>query len=75
MEFSWPAIDGTRPRWTGAGFRVGDVLVDHIFPYRVSDYVEYRYRKAAPFRWLPSGAMRFLEQRLGWHLCLTARPR
>lgn len=58
-----------------AGFRVSDVLVDHIFPYRVSDYVEYRYRKAAPFRWLPSGAMRFLEQRLGWHLCLTARPR
>jgi 2-polyprenyl-3-methyl-5-hydroxy-6-metoxy-1,4-benzoquinol methylase len=58
-----------------AGFRVSDVLVDHIFPYRVSDYVEYRYRKAAPFRWLPSGAMRWLEQRLGWHLCLTARPR
>lgn len=58
-----------------AGFRVSDVSVDHIFPYRVADYVEYRYRKAAPFRWLPSGAMRLLEQRLGWHLCLTARPR
>jgi ubiquinone/menaquinone biosynthesis C-methylase UbiE len=25
MEFPWPAIDGnTKPRWTGAGFRVGD---------------------------------------------------
>jgi 2-polyprenyl-3-methyl-5-hydroxy-6-metoxy-1,4-benzoquinol methylase len=58
-----------------AGFDVTDVAVDHVFPYRVSDYVQYRYRKAAPFRWLPAGAMRLLERRLGWHLCLTARPR
>jgi hypothetical protein len=46
--------------------------VDHIFPYRISEYTQYRYVKAAPFRWLPDRAMRRLEKWLGWHLCLTA---
>jgi len=57
-----------------AGFAVEDVFVDHIFPYRVADYVEYRYVKAIPFRWMPGPVMRSVEQRLGWHLCVTARP-
>jgi 2-polyprenyl-3-methyl-5-hydroxy-6-metoxy-1,4-benzoquinol methylase len=58
----------------GAGFAVTDLRVDHIFPYRVPDYVAYRYVKVLPFRWLPPAVMRGLEHRAGWHLCLTARP-
>ncbi|MGH9865194.1 MAG: methyltransferase domain-containing protein, partial [Candidatus Acidiferrales bacterium] len=53
------------------GFRVTTVWVDHIFPYRVADYVQYRYVKELPFRWLPGPVMGQLEKRLGWHLCLT----
>jgi 2-polyprenyl-3-methyl-5-hydroxy-6-metoxy-1,4-benzoquinol methylase len=56
------------------GFAVDEMWVDHIFPYRVQDYVQYRYVKAWPFSMLPSGAMAALERRLGWHLCITARP-
>ena len=56
-----------------SGFTVDQVFVDHIFPYRVPDYVKYRYVKAWPFSSLPSPAMRALEHRLGWHLCVTAR--
>jgi ubiquinone/menaquinone biosynthesis C-methylase UbiE len=59
---------------SGHGFAVDQMFVDHIFPYRVADYVEYRYAKAAPFRWLPDSAMRALESRFGWHLCVTAHP-
>jgi 2-polyprenyl-3-methyl-5-hydroxy-6-metoxy-1,4-benzoquinol methylase len=55
------------------GFHVLEMWVDHIFPYRVEDYVRYRYAKARPFRWLPAPAMRTLERTLGWHLCVTAR--
>lgn len=55
-------------------FRVEDLWVDHIFPYRVADYVQFRYVKAFPFSWLPPRAMAALERRLGWHLCVTARP-
>jgi 2-polyprenyl-3-methyl-5-hydroxy-6-metoxy-1,4-benzoquinol methylase len=56
------------------GFSVEEMFVDHIFPYRVKDYVEYRYVKAFPFNVLPAPAARALERRMGWHLCVTARP-
>lgn len=57
------------------GFAVDDLFVDHIFPYHVPDYVQYRYRKTLPFRWLPEFVIRALERRLGWHLCVTAHAK
>jgi len=51
-----------------AGFRVDEVKVDHIFPYQVKEYVEYRYKRRLPFRVMPGSVMRDLESRLGWHL-------
>ena len=56
------------------GFTVVATQVDHIFPYRIPEYVKYEYVKTLPFRVLPLAAMRALEHRLGWHLCLTASP-
>ena len=55
-----------------AGFDITRVEVDHIFPYRVQDYVQHRYTKAFPFSVLPAPASRALERALGWHLLLTA---
>jgi SAM-dependent methyltransferase len=57
----------------GAGFRAEDVFVDHIFPYRIPDYVKYEYVKEWYFRYLPEKAFRALERKLGWHLCVTAK--
>ncbi len=54
------------------GFRVKEVFVDHIFPYRILDYVQYRYVKEPYFRWMPPSFFRGMEKRLGWHLCITA---
>ena len=54
------------------GFRVTDAFVDHIFPWRIRDYVEYRYVKVWYFRWIPQRVFRMLERRFGWHLCVTA---
>jgi 2-polyprenyl-3-methyl-5-hydroxy-6-metoxy-1,4-benzoquinol methylase len=54
------------------GFRVRSVSVDHIFPYRIADYVQYRYVREWYLRWLPRSAFHALERRLGWHLLLTA---
>jgi 2-polyprenyl-3-methyl-5-hydroxy-6-metoxy-1,4-benzoquinol methylase len=59
----------------GAGCRVEEVFVDHIFAWRIPDYVQYRYRRALPLALLPQALFRRLEQRLGWHLCLTATAR
>lgn len=54
------------------GFKVNAVEIDHIFPYRIPDYVQYRYVKVWYFRFLPRTVFRFLERKFGWHLCLTA---
>lgn len=57
-----------------AGFRVTEAAVHHIFPYRVSDYIHYHHVWAWPWRAVPGPMFRWLERRIGWHLCLTARP-
>ncbi len=54
------------------GFRVTDITVDHIFPYRIPDYVQYRYVKVWYLRWMPPWLFRALERHFGWHLLLTA---
>ena len=54
------------------GFKVRGVDVEHIFPYRIKDYVQYRYVKEPYFRAMPQAFFRGLEKRFGWHLCLTA---
>jgi SAM-dependent methyltransferase len=56
-----------------AGFNATEVWVDHIFPYVVRDYKDYRYNKEWYFRMLPARWFRALEQKFGWHLCLTAQ--
>lgn len=55
-----------------SGFHVSEMWVDHIFPYRVADYIQFRYVKAVPFRWMPAQVLSYLEKRFGWHLCVTA---
>jgi 2-polyprenyl-3-methyl-5-hydroxy-6-metoxy-1,4-benzoquinol methylase len=54
------------------GFRVQELRVDHVFPYRIRDYVEYRYVREPYFRWMPEALFHAFERRLGWHLLVTA---
>jgi hypothetical protein len=54
------------------GFRATEIAVDHVFPYRIADYVSYRYVKEWYFRWMPDRLFRAFERRFGWHLLLTA---
>jgi 2-polyprenyl-3-methyl-5-hydroxy-6-metoxy-1,4-benzoquinol methylase len=55
------------------GFRVDEVSVDHVFPYRIRDYVQYRYVKEPYFRWMPEPLFRAFERQFGWHLLVTAQ--
>jgi ubiquinone/menaquinone biosynthesis C-methylase UbiE len=55
-----------------AGFCVEELEVDHVFSYRIRDYIEYRYVKEPYFRWMPDGLFRAFERRFGWHLLITA---
>jgi len=63
---------GGRRLLEDAGFRVTQVEVDHIFPYRVPDYREYRYVKHWYFERMPKPMFRFLERSAGWHLLIDA---
>jgi len=54
------------------GFRIRKMSVEHIFPYRVSDYVRYRYHRVWYYRLMPDAVFRWLESHFGWHLCVTA---
>jgi len=56
-------------------FEVISISKDHIFPYRIQDYVEYRYVKVWYFRWMPNSWFGWLERRLGWHMLAVAKPR
>jgi 2-polyprenyl-3-methyl-5-hydroxy-6-metoxy-1,4-benzoquinol methylase len=55
------------------GFAVTNLRVDHVFPYRVPDYIEYRYVKEPYFRWMPQPLFRAFERRFGWHLLITGK--
>ena len=73
MAYSYSRGEGRR--WLAEhGFRVTSLRVDHIFPYRIPDYVQYRYKKVWYFRWMPKALFHGLERAFGWHLCLTAKP-
>lgn len=55
-------------------FRVTEVRKDHIFPYRIDKYVKYEYEMVPYFRILPKPWFRWLEQQLGWHMLIVAKP-
>lgn len=55
------------------GFDIIDTRIDHIFPYSIPEYKKYGYKKVWYFRYLPQALFRLMEQRWGWHLCVTAR--
>ncbi|MDP8207397.1 MAG: class I SAM-dependent methyltransferase [Candidatus Electryonea clarkiae] len=57
------------------GFKVTRAFPEHIFPYRIPDYKEYRYVKEWYWRWMPIRLFRGLERLFGWHLCVDAITR
>lgn len=63
-----------RKLFAAHGFPNVATRIDHIFPYRVSDYVQYRYEKELHWKLVPEPFFRWLERNFGWHLCITARP-
>ncbi|MEM1211911.1 MAG: class I SAM-dependent methyltransferase [Planctomycetota bacterium] len=55
------------------GFIPKSIKIDHIFPYRVGPYKKYQYRWRMPWRVTPASVFRAIEQRLGWHVLVTAK--
>ena len=71
VTYSYTREEG-RKLIESSGFHLRDLFVDHIFPYRIPEYVKYQYVKSFPWSLTPASVTRLLEQNFGWHLCLTA---
>lgn len=56
-------------------FDVLDLTKTHIFPWRIRDYIQYRYRKVWVWRFVPKLLFKSLERVLGWHWLAVARLR
>ncbi len=55
------------------GFEIISIEKDHIFPYKIDEYKQYKYVKAFPWNILPGFLARWIEHRLGWHTLIVAR--
>lgn len=55
------------------GFQIIETRIEHIFPYRIKEYLENKYVKKWYFRILPLSFFKTLERKFGWHLCITAK--
>lgn len=55
------------------GFDVVSITKDHIFPYRIKEYKEYRYVKTFFWSFVPVFLANILKKYLGWHLLIRAR--
>ncbi|MBI5057044.1 MAG: hypothetical protein HZB61_10560 [Nitrospirae bacterium] len=55
------------------GYDVVKIYKDHIFPYRIDKYVNYKYEMVWYFRFMPKPVFRWFEKRLGWHTMAVAK--
>ena len=57
-----------------SGWECTSLTRAHIFPYKIEDYVNYRYVKEPWFEAMPPGILEALERELGWHWLIKATP-
>lgn len=55
-------------------FTTTRITKEHIFPYRIEDYIQYRYVREWYWRVIPQWLFEKLEHIVGWHLCVEAKP-
>ena len=65
-------IDETRAMFERFNFTNILITQDHIFPYKIADYKEYRYVKEPYFESMPKNVYSALKKNFGWHLLIDA---
>jgi SAM-dependent methyltransferase len=76
----YEAQNGCPLAYTYTNNQIYDLLKDytniqikqtHIFPYKIEDYKKGVYIKEEWFEAMPEHMFKILEEKLGWHLCVT----
>jgi len=52
-------------------FKNIQIKQEHIFPYKIKEYKNYKYEKKECYKYMPEKTFKMLENKLGWHLCIT----
>ena len=52
-------------------FKNINIFQTHIFPYKINPYKNNIYIKEDWFEAMPDNMFKILEEKLGWHLCIT----
>lgn len=55
-----------------AGLKVDSIGQEHIFPYKIDEYKNYKYELQPWFKAMPKEVFSALEKSLGWHLLISA---
>lgn len=55
-------------------FEILQIRKAHIFQYNIEKYTNYIYEKESWFKSMSSEMIRALEESLGWHLLISAKP-
>lgn len=63
----------TEARELFGAFDTVHVEQDFIFPWKIEDYVQYRYVKQPWFEAMPPELFKIMEKALGWHLMIRAK--
>ncbi|MBI4244748.1 MAG: class I SAM-dependent methyltransferase [Planctomycetes bacterium] len=56
-------------------YKIIDIYKDHIFPYKIKDYIEHKYRKVLLYKLMPVSLFKFLERKFGWHIMVVVKPK
>ena len=54
-------------------FKDIEIVQEHIFPYKIDEYKQYKYVKKDYFEVMPDAVFKCLEKNLGWHLCIKCK--
>jgi ubiquinone/menaquinone biosynthesis C-methylase UbiE len=54
-------------------YQIIELQKEHIFPYKISQYINYQYTWVWYLRWMPGFLFRWLERHFGWHTLVVAK--
>jgi len=56
-------------------FEIKNITLGHIFPYKIEQYKNYIYEKEDWIEAMSPEKFRVMEQKLGWHMLITAQKK
>lgn len=60
-------------KWLMSDYHILEIRKEHIFPFKIRNYIKHEYEWVWYFRWIPKVLFQWLEQYLGTHVLVVAK--